>query len=355
MRVRALSIGAAVALGSVLAATTLSSCAVDGSSGGSAAKHEVVLVTHDSFALPKPLIQQFEKSSGLKLVVRQNGDAGQLTNKLVLTKSDPIGDLAYGVDNTFATRALSNGVFERYTPQDLPQGTQKWDLPGDDGTHLTPIDQGNVCVNIDKGWFASHHVTPPATLDDLAKPAFKGLTVIPGAATSSTGLAFLLETIAKYGDPGWKAYWTKLMANGAKLVDGWDQAYEVDFTQGGGKGTYPIVVSYDSSPAYTVSGGTTTTASLPQTCFGQVEYAGVLAGAKNPDGAKKLLDFLISHPVQAAIPESMYMFPTVPGTPLPADWAKYAEQPSRPWTLPSADIDAHRDTWLQQWSDIISR
>lgn len=352
MRVRALTITVAAAL---TATVGLSGCAVDGGSSDAKAKHEVVLVTHDSFALPKQLIGQFEKSSGLKLVVRQNGDAGQLTNKLVLTKADPIGDVAYGVDNTFATRALNNGVFARYTPTGLPAGIRAWDLPGDDGTHLTPVDQGNVCVNIDKGWFASRHVTPPATLDDLTKPAYKGLTVIPGAATSSTGLAFLLATIAKYGESGWQGYWTKLMANRAKLVDGWDQAYEVDFTQGGGKGSYPIVVSYDSSPAYTVSGGATTTASLPQTCFGQVEYAGILAGAKNDDGAKKLLAFLISHPVQAAIPESMYMFPTVPGTALPADWAKYAEQPSKPWTLPSADIDAHRDTWLRQWSDITSR
>ena len=349
MRLRALTLSTALVLTSALSACS-------GDSGSDAkAQHQVVLVTHDSFSLPKPLIAQFEKSSGLKLVVRHNGDAGQLTNKLVLTKADPLGDVAYGVDNTFASRALSNGVFANYTPAHLPQGVGQWDVAGDHGTHLTPVDQGNVCVNIDTGWFTSHGVKPPATLDDLAAPAYKGLTVIPGAATSSTGLAFLLATVAKYGDPGWKAYWTKLIANGAKLDDGWDQAYEVDFTQGGGKGTYPIVVSYDSSPAYTVKGDATTTSSLPQTCFGQVEYAGVLAHAKNPTGAKKLIDFLVSHPVQAAIPESMYMFPAVPGTSLPADWAKYAEQPSQPWTLPSAVIDEHRDTWLQQWSDITSR
>jgi thiamine transport system substrate-binding protein len=40
----------------------------------------VVLVTHDSFNLPKKLIRKFEKDTGLKLEIRQSGDAGELTS-----------------------------------------------------------------------------------------------------------------------------------------------------------------------------------------------------------------------------------------------------------------------------------
>jgi thiamine transport system substrate-binding protein len=358
MRTRALAIITTTTLTSTLA---LAGCSLasgdDGDGDGGKASEtsdRVVLVTHDSFHLPQELKAEFEKESGYRLVVRQSGDAGALTNKLVLTKDDPTGDVAFGVDNTFASRALQAGVFAGYTPRDLPEGAAAFDLPGDDGRRLTPVDNGNVCVNIDTTWFDAHHVAPPATLDDLTKPAYKGLLVTPGATTSSPGLAFLLATIGRYGD-GWPAYWKRLLGNGTKVVDGWEDAYTVDFTQGGGKGDRPIVVSYDSSPAFTVADGTSTTKALLDTCFTQVEYAGVLAGAKNEKGAQALVDFLLSSDVQAALPDAMYVFPVAAGTPLPADWTKYAVQPTKPWTVAPADIDQHRDEWLRTWSDLVSQ
>jgi thiamine transport system substrate-binding protein len=145
------------------------------------------------------------------------------------------------------------------------------------------------------------------------------------------------------------------MANGTKLVDGWSQAYEVDFTQGGGKGDRPIVLSYDSSPAFTVADGKSTTSALLDTCFRQVEYAGVLAGAANPQGAEALVDFLLTPEVQAALPDSMYVFPVDSSVPLPKEWASFAQQPTDPYSVDPADISAHRDEWLREWSDVTSR
>lgn len=316
---------------------------------------EVVLVTHDSFALPKKLIRQFETESGYDLVVHASGDGGTMTNKLVLTQGDPTGDVAFGVDNTFASRALEADVFAPYA-HSLPAGADAYALPGDDDQRLTPVDNGNVCVNVDDTWFADHRLAPPKSLDDLTDPAYEDLFVLPGAATSSTGMAFLLATVAEYGD-SWPDYWADLMDNGAKLTAGWEDAYYVDFTQGGGKGKRPIVLSYDSSPAFTVPKGsdTSNTSALLDTCFEQVEYAGVLEGAENVDGAQQFVDFLDSPEVQAALPESMYVFPVADGIDLPADWASYAVQPSDPYAVDPADIAAKRDDWLREWSDVTTR
>ncbi|GAB6985152.1 thiamine ABC transporter substrate-binding protein [Nocardioides pyridinolyticus] len=328
-----------------------------GGGGGddeAAASSEVVLVTHDSFHLPKKLVRQFEEESGYELVPRASGDAGTLTNKLVLTKSNPLGDVAFGIDNTFASRALEEGVFAPYDAN-LPAGAEEYLLPGDDDGALTPVDNASVCVNVDDTWFADHDLEPPTSLDDLVDPAYRDLFVTPGAATSSPGMAFLLATIAAYGEDGWQDWWTDLMANGAKLTDGWSDAYQVDFTQGGGKGDRPIVLSYDSSPAFTVADGRTTTSALLDTCFRQVEYAGVLDGAENPAGAEALVDFLVSPEVQAALPESMYVFPVDPSVELPAEWAEFAEQPTDPLEVDPADIDENRDAWLRDWSDLTSR
>lgn len=315
----------------------------------------VVLVTHESFALPGRLVADFESQSGYDLMVRSSGDAGALTNKLVLTKDDPIGDVAFGVDNTFASRAVGAGVFEAYGA-DLPAGAERYRLPGEDADALTPIDHGAVCVNVDKTWFAANDVPQPRTLEDLTEPAYRDLFVTPAATTSSPGMAFLLATIAEYGD-AWPGYWARLMANGTKLTSGWSDAYQVDFTQGGGSGDRPIVLSYDSSPAFTVpdGGGPSTTKALLGTCFEQVEYAGVLAGAANPDGARALVDFLLSDKVQKALPESMYVFPVAADVELPPDWATYAKQPTDPYTLDPQLIDENRDQWLRQWTDVTTR
>jgi thiamine transport system substrate-binding protein len=146
------------------------------------------------------------------------------------------------------------------------------------------------------------------------------------------------------------------MDNGAELTQGWSDAYEVDFTQGGGGGDRPIVVSYDSSPAFTTDGeGGTTTRALLDTCFRQTEYAGVLAGAANPAGARALVDFMLSRPFQEALPDAMYVFPVDARATLPTDWARFAQQPDHAYTVDPAQVAAHRDEWLRQWSDVTSR
>lgn len=314
----------------------------------------VVLVTHDSFALPKDLVKEWEADTGYHLVVRPHGDAGTLTNKLVLTTNSPLGDVAYGIDNTFASRALDAHVFAPYNGT-LPAGAEAHRLEGSD--QLAPIDSAEVCLNVDTAWYAANDQAPPSTLDDLLDPAYRNQLVAPGATTSSTGFAFLLATIAAKGE-GWQEFWAQLMANGTKLTQGWEDAYYVDFTGGGGESaTRPIVVSYDSSPAFTIDkkSGKSTTKALLDSCFRQVEYAGILAGAKNPEGAGALIDFLLSPDVQAALPENMYVFPVVEGTPLPKEWAKFAVQPETTLEVGPSEIDGHRDEWLSDWTDITTR
>lgn len=316
----------------------------------------VVLVTHGSFLLPDDLIAKFEKDSGLKLEIRPSGDGGELTNKLVLTQGNPIGDVAFGVDNTFASRALEADVFAE-TDVDLPEGAEDQQLDGDDDGRLAPIDQASVCVNVDTAWFAAKELAPPASFEDLVKPAYKGLFVAPGATTSSPGMAFLLATIGEYGDD-WPAYWADLMANDTKLVKGWEDAYTVDFTAGNadGKGTRPIVVSYDTSPAFTVNDkGATSTAALLDTCFQQVEYAGVLENAENPAGGREVVEFLLSDEVQAALPDNMYVFPVADDVALPEAWAAHAKQPTEPLEVDPAEIADNRDEWLTEWTGVTTR
>lgn len=327
--------------------------ASSGSSSGSATTKQTVvtLVTHDSWVAPKPLLAEFTKATGYQVKVVASGDAGKLANSVVLAKGNPVGDVTFGIDNTFATRVSGSGALAPYTSAKLPAGAKKYALT--DATaakELTPIDFGDVCVNVDDAWFAQHKKTPPTSLDDLTKPEFKNLFVTPGAATSSPGMAFLLATIAKYGESGWQGYWKKLTANGAKITSGWSDAWSVDYTAGGGKGTRPIVLSYDSSPADTKQ----KSSALLNTCFRSVEYAGVLQGAKNTAGAKAFVDFMLGKSFQAALPPNMYVFPVDPSVALPADWKAAVKVPTQPLNVDPATITAKRDGWLRQWQDVTS-
>jgi thiamine transport system substrate-binding protein len=347
-------------LGASLVACALAAgCAVGGPSDASSSGGDrtVVVATHDSWAMSKSVLRQFTARTGYRVKVESNGDAGQLTNKLVLSKSSPIADATFGIDNTFASRAVDEGVLAAYSPNDQPASASRYALDDPaEAARLTPVDYGDVCVNVDDVWFRSHHLAPPRTLDDLADRRYRGLFVTPGASSSSPGLAFLLATVAKYGD-GWPAYWRRLMANDTEITSGWSDAYEVDFTAGGGHGDRPLVLSYASSPPFTIPKGGTrpTTSTLLDTCFRQVEYAGVLAGAQEPKGARAFVDFMTQRAFQQALPDNMYVFPVDAKAPLPAAWARFAKVAPHPFTVAPAQIAAHRDAWLREWSDVTSR
>ena len=92
----------------------LTSCSVVGTDDGGhdgheGSAHEVVLVTHESFVMRDELVAQFEEESGYDLVLKASGDAGALTNKLVLTKDNPTGDACSAIDNTFGSRGHRRG------------------------------------------------------------------------------------------------------------------------------------------------------------------------------------------------------------------------------------------------------
>ncbi len=286
------------------------------------------------------------------MTVLAQGDAGAMVNQLLLTGSNPLGDAVFGIDNTFASRALDAGVLAPYTSPEAAKGADAFGI-GDD--RLTAVDYGDVCVNVDHAYFAEKGLVEPATFEDLAKPEYKDLLVTPSPATSSPGLAFLLGTIAHFGPDGWQNYWTQLKDNGVKITGGWTDAYTVDFSGSSGKGSRPLVLSYASSPPSEVTDPAqpAPTGALLDTCFRQVEYAGVLAGAKNPAGAQQVIDFLLSPEFQASVPDAMYVYPVQQATPLPASWEQSAPVAAAPAELDPADIAANRDAWISQWSDLL--
>nr|WP_202437220.1 thiamine ABC transporter substrate-binding protein [Streptomyces sp. SID5910] len=332
-----------------------------GDDQGSGGSKTVTLVSHDSWAASKSVIADFEKSSGYKVRVLEDGDAGQAVNKAVLTKDNPQGDVFFGVDNTLLSRALDNGLFQPYEPKGSDMILPQYRVDQDEH-RVTPIDTGEICVNYDKAYFSKHKLTPPDSFDDLVKPEYKNLLVTEDAGGSSPGLGFLLGTAAKYGDAGWEGYWKKLKANGVKVVDSWEQAYNEEFSGSSGgkkaKGDRPLVVSYASSPPAEVIYADPKPATAPTgvatgTCFRQVEYAGLLSNAKNTEGGKALLDFLISKEFQDDMPLNMFVYPVREAAQVPPEFVKYGPQAKNPGTLDPKKIADNRDQWVKSWTSLL--
>lgn len=317
----------------------------------------LTVMTHSSFAISEELITAFEQEHGVMVELLLVGDAGAALNQAILAKDAPLADVFYGVDNSFMGRALSAGIFEPYQSPALAHVPPTLQL--DPSYQLTPIDYGDVCLNYDLAWFAEKGLTPPQTLAELTQPDYKGLLVVENPATSSPGLAFLLATIVTFGEDGFAPFWQALRQNDLLVTSGWDQAYYEHFSAAG-EGDRPIVVSYASSPPAEVYFGeleNATTASVVanNSCFRQVEFAGILHGTSNRDLAEKWIDYMLSLPFQENIPLNMFVFPANEQATLPEVFVQWAQMPAQPATLPPDQIDANRDQWIQTWTQTVLR
>lgn len=324
-----------VALSATLTATMAACSAVDQAKTTS---ETLTVLTHDSFTISEEAKAAFEEETGMTLKTTAPGDAGMVLNQLILNKDNPTVDAVFGIDNFSAQTALDAGVIDAYVPQPDPGADRRI---GD----LTAIDYGDVCLNADVTYFKDHDLEMPASFADLTKPEYKDLLVVTNPVTSSPGLAFLVGTIEEAGD-NWQQYWTDLLDNGTKVADSWSDAFYTDFSASDGKGAYPLVLSYASSPAY----GEGAFVTVPGTCVAQTEYAGVVKGAKNREGAQKFIDFMLSDRVQSEIPETMYMYP-VADVALPSEWQTYAQRPADSLT-PDPKVVGNREAWRKEWSEL---
>lgn len=328
----------------------------------SEATESIILITHDSFDVSAEVLSQFSQETGIEVQILKAGDAGEMLNTLLLSQENPLGDVVYGIDNAFLSRALEADLFAPYPSPVLADIPDALEL---DSVHsLLPVDFGYVTLNYDQAWFDQKGLTPPAALEDLTQPAYKSLTIVQNPASSSPGLAFLLTTIARFGetdDYTYLDYWRDLRANDVQIADGWSEAYYGAFTVGsGGEGDRPIVVSYATSPAAEVyfnnlAEPPTASINTPGSSFEQIEFVGVLANSPRQEAGRKLIDFLLSPAFQEDIPLHMFVYPANSRASAGELFDRWAAIPSEPARLSPDAIAAGREDWIAAWTDAMLR
>jgi thiamine transport system substrate-binding protein len=317
-----------------------------------AAPDELRVMVHSSFSLPKPLLAQFETQSKVKLSIIKGGDAGEMLNKLILTRAQPVADVVFGIDNALVLKAQAAQVIEPF-----PNASLHGPAPLALGHGVVPVDYGYVNLNYDKAWVAKSGVPLPKSLDDLTQATYRDWLLVQNPATSSPGYAFLLATIAGLGEEKAFDWWAKMRANGLKVTKGWSEAYYTDFSRNGGK--YPVVVSYATSPAAEVfyskdklTESPTGNLFVKGGVFRQVEGVALVKGGGQREAAAKFIEFLRSAPVQEALQTSMWMFPAEARTPRP-EVMRHGPEPTAYDSL-SADVIADKGAqWVSRWTQVV--
>jgi thiamine transport system substrate-binding protein len=321
----------------------------------------LTLMTHDSFSVSEEVLKEFEQQAKVKVQVLKSGDAGSALNKAILSKSSPLADVFFGVDNTFLSRALKADIFEKYAAPALAGIPDSFKL--DPANTLLPVDYGYVNINYDKNFLAKNQLTLPTKLEDLTKPEWKGKLVVENPASSSPGLAFMLATIAQFGTSGsytWLNYWQDLRANDVLVSDSWNDAYYTHFSGSSGKGPRPLVVSYATSPAAELVFSETKPAEPPTGnllagSFLQVEFVGILKGTQQRALAERLIDFMLSKRFQEDVPLQMFVYPVLSEAAQPDVFKKFAQVPDQPLGLPPEQIEQNREQWLDAWTKAVLR
>jgi thiamine transport system substrate-binding protein len=315
------------------------------------------LIAHDSFTPTEGIFDQFTSETGITVQIVRGGDAGTLVTKAVLATGNPEADVLWGIDNTMLSRALDADVFLPYvTVHQADLDTEAVALSPNGA--VTPVDSGDVCINYDREWFAARSLTPPLTLQALASSTYRNLLVTSNPLTSSPGMAFLLATIAEFGD-GWETWWSTMRDNGVLVVESWSDAYYGHFSAAS-DGTRPLVVSYATSPPAEVIFADPRPAEAPTavaalTCFRQYEFVGILRGTKKVDAAQRLVDFLVSRTFQEDLPLTQFVWPINRTAQVPREFLDHSLRPANPLTIAPEMIAARRAEWLDRFSDIMLR
>ena len=229
---------------------------------------------------------------------------------------------------------------------------------------MTPIDYGDVCVNVDLAAFAEAALPVPADASRTSlDPPGRTCSWSRTRPRPRPGLAFVLATIAHFGEDGddtWLDYWTELRANGVQVASSWDEAYYgaspglrrgrpaarrlVRLEPGGGGRLRPTPRPTRPPPPRSTRAATDRSSS--RACSRAPPARSWRARSSTSCWRPR------SRP---NIPLDMFVYPARCRTGAARRVPRHALRPRHPLTLDPAAIDAGRDRWIEEWTQIVLR
>jgi thiamine transport system substrate-binding protein len=308
----------------------------------------LTVYAYDSFVSewgPGPtIVKEFEQKEGIKVNLVSAGNGGELLGRLMLEKERPKADIVIGLSNELLHDALKSDLFRTYNSPKLAEIPNF--LHFDASYKLLPFNWGSFAFVYDSRKIS----TPPTSFEDLLDSQYRKSLILIDPRTSNVGMGLLEWTIAVYGDDYLK-WWEQIKPNVLTIADGWSSGYGL-FTEG----EAPIVISYTTSPVYHIlfeDSDVFKAVAFEEGNLAVVEGAAILKSSSKVEQAQKFIDFLLSD-AQQEIAIANVMYPANASVELPEAFDQLVEV-KKSLFLESDIIASKRDTWLNEWTEVMSK
>ena len=310
------------------------------------AKPVLTVYTYDSFSAdwgPGPAVKKaFEADCNCELKFVALEDGVSLLNRLRMEGKNSKADVVLGLDNNLLQAATQTRLFAK-----SGVAADAVNVPGGwKNDTFVPFDYGYFAFVYDKNKLKN----PPKSLKELVESDQKWRVIYEDPRTSTPGLGLLLWMQKVYGNKTPEA-WQKLAAKTVTVTKGWSEAYGLFL-----KGEGDLVLSYTTSPAYHLieeKKDLYAAATFSEGHYLQVEVAGKLKAAKQPELAERFMQFMVTPAFQNTIPTGNWMYP-VTDVALPAGF----EQLNKPQTsleFTPQQVATQRAAWISEWQRAVSR
>jgi iron(III) transport system substrate-binding protein len=265
---------------------------------GPAAEDKLVVYTAFEENELKTFWEQFKKDLP-DLAARASyirGSTGPTMARLEAEKANPQADVVWGVFNDYLTGAGKKGLLDSYTAKESDKISARFKNPDNLWQGVTLL---TVAFAVNQKKMTELKLTPPQSWSDLLDPKYKGHIVMSNPSTSGTAYLLLASHAARLGEDKMWEYYDALdkqlsqvtksggapgrMAASGETPIGVALAYEVEMAKKQGA---PIDVIHPSDGvAWTFEGNA------------------LVKGAKNPQNARRFLDWAVSKSAMASYAE----------------------------------------------------
>ncbi|HAK68062.1 MAG TPA: ABC transporter substrate-binding protein [Treponema sp.] len=320
----------ALLLSTLIATLSLISC-------GSKQELHVYSIIHDEET--KALTDLFTKKTGIP-VSYIRATTGELVSRVIAEKDNPQADILLGGATAYHMQADDAGALEKYTS---PAAANVPSYAVSENGTWTGFCVLTLGIGVNSTRFAEKFPGKalPATWDDLIDADYRGEIVLTDPAASSTAYLFVQDQLQRLGwDEGW-AYLLSLSELVGQFPDSGSAPPKLI-----GTGEYAIGIAYLHALAKYKAEGFDIKLIAPPQSVGDVDCISILKNTKNPEAARKFVDFMLSAEAQELMSSLDFTIPVNPD-------AKAAEGSIPIAQIDLIDYDAQKAS--EQKDEVLSR
>jgi len=299
------------------------------------------------------IIPEFEKRYDCRVVVTQLSEDQPLIAQVAKEKGNPTADVVVGIKSLQLFKAIDSDIFQTYESPNTSL-IQNKSLFLERRFLLTPIAYSYFAFVYDSDVITE----PPRTIAAFQGSTLTSRFITPDPTISPTAHSMLLWSLYIFGEKGFELYWNRVKKifyssndKDSELMN-WAEAYTVFQAE-----VAPIMIINSTYPAYYIEQEKTTKfkSFIPdEGGFKDIEYVGIVRGAKNLFLARRFVDHLLTSEVQKEIPSTLWMYPSITNIPLPKGFYECV--------IPTVDLTENlfekkgyfHDKWIETWVKIMT-